>query len=333
MRNFKITILLVLVYAAAALVSRSDTAIAQTRGGGYLGAIIMTLTPDGAAKLHVRATSGAVILSFASNSPAAQAGLKAFDVIVAIDGQNVASLEDVLRIVGSHNPGETVNIQLAGAENANTVSFAGKVRKTDPADAAAGRTVAVVLAARPAAPANPPAPVAQSAPLPQGDAALLLAILQARGDSFATLKGNPRANDSSGDSVWQGTARPFNLHCQVVWGPVAQAYYCSNVSPQAAQDASNPLADALTDPLGVMPSQHQTTGLSEDAAANLSQSIKAAFQSVIPGLSWTAGGNPGAPEAREALGGTSPGQYLVSVGFTTFDEDGDPDDGQIYFYV
>jgi serine protease Do len=57
---------------------------------GYLGVIIDDLTPDQARALKLPDTQGARIVEVQPDSPAARAGLKSEDVIVAIDGKPVA---------------------------------------------------------------------------------------------------------------------------------------------------------------------------------------------------------------------------------------------------
>ena len=44
------------------------------------------------------------------DTPAAQAGLKTGDLVVALDGQPVADSEDLVRGIGRHGPGEEVTL-------------------------------------------------------------------------------------------------------------------------------------------------------------------------------------------------------------------------------
>jgi S1-C subfamily serine protease len=66
---------------------------ASARGGGsavkrpWLGAKLQGMTPEIAEGLGIKRNSGALVASVSANSPAAKAGLKTGDVIVAIDGQ------------------------------------------------------------------------------------------------------------------------------------------------------------------------------------------------------------------------------------------------------
>ena len=55
----------------------------------WLGAKLQAVTPDIADSLGIKTPTGALVTSVESNSPAAQAGLKAGDLILSVDGQTV----------------------------------------------------------------------------------------------------------------------------------------------------------------------------------------------------------------------------------------------------
>jgi Do/DeqQ family serine protease len=69
--------------------------VASAKGGGnavkrpWLGARLQAVTPEIAEGLGLKRPAGALIASLAAGSPAARGGLKAGDLIVAIDGQEV----------------------------------------------------------------------------------------------------------------------------------------------------------------------------------------------------------------------------------------------------
>ncbi|SHL77553.1 Do/DeqQ family serine protease [Bradyrhizobium lablabi] len=69
--------------------------VASAKSGGkavkrpWLGARLQAVTPEIAETLGLRLPSGALVSSVVANSPAARAGLKLSDLIVAIDGQTV----------------------------------------------------------------------------------------------------------------------------------------------------------------------------------------------------------------------------------------------------
>jgi len=69
--------------------------VASAKSGGkavkrpWLGARLQAVTPEIAESLGLRLPTGALVVSVVPNSPAARAGLKQSDLIVAIDGQTV----------------------------------------------------------------------------------------------------------------------------------------------------------------------------------------------------------------------------------------------------
>ena len=69
--------------------------VASAKGGGkavkrpWLGARLQAVTPEIAESLGLRLPSGALVASVVPNSPAARAGLKSSDLIVAVDGQTI----------------------------------------------------------------------------------------------------------------------------------------------------------------------------------------------------------------------------------------------------
>jgi Do/DeqQ family serine protease len=69
--------------------------VASAKSGGkavkrpWLGAKLQNVTPEIAESLGLRSPSGALVANVVANSPAARAGLKPSDLIVAIDGQTI----------------------------------------------------------------------------------------------------------------------------------------------------------------------------------------------------------------------------------------------------
>src|SRR5436190_22947945 len=69
--------------------------VASAKGGGkavkrpWLGARLQAVTPEIAETLNLKAPTGALVANVSPNSPAARAGLKLSDLIVAVDGQTI----------------------------------------------------------------------------------------------------------------------------------------------------------------------------------------------------------------------------------------------------
>jgi len=79
---------------------------------GRLGILIQDVTPDLAEALKLDVSTGAVVTQVQPDSPAEAAGLKAGDVITALDGKPVAGAGDLRNKVGLIPVGDTVVISV-----------------------------------------------------------------------------------------------------------------------------------------------------------------------------------------------------------------------------
>ncbi|WNG38263.1 PDZ domain-containing protein [Archangium violaceum] len=78
----------------------------------WLGISIQDLTRDLAKAMQLPVSEGAIVSSVNDNSPAGKAGLKADDVIVAIDGKPVGSGGQLTRTVALKKPGSTSTLDV-----------------------------------------------------------------------------------------------------------------------------------------------------------------------------------------------------------------------------
>ncbi len=79
---------------------------------GWLGVAIQDLTPELAAALGAGAGEGAVISSANEGGPGHRAGLRAEDVVVAVDGAPVESARALIRTIGFRAPGSEVTLRV-----------------------------------------------------------------------------------------------------------------------------------------------------------------------------------------------------------------------------
>jgi serine protease DegQ len=77
----------------------------------FLGVRPGELTPQIAEQLGIDAEEGVLVLTVTRGSGADEAGLEEGDVIVALDGEPVATVEDLLARIRASEPGETIRIE------------------------------------------------------------------------------------------------------------------------------------------------------------------------------------------------------------------------------
>lgn len=83
----------------------------QAQGKARLGIVGGTLTPDIATEMGLPAEqSGVLVEEVQTNGPADQAGLTANDVIIALNGDPVESIEALISMLGDYKPGDTVRL-------------------------------------------------------------------------------------------------------------------------------------------------------------------------------------------------------------------------------
>ncbi|SDI48845.1 serine protease, S1-C subfamily, contains C-terminal PDZ domain [Arthrobacter subterraneus] len=78
----------------------------------FLGLAPRTVTPQIAQQLGVSAEQGVVVLAVENGGPADEAGIRAGDILVSLDGEPLASAEQLLAALRAFNPGETVTAEL-----------------------------------------------------------------------------------------------------------------------------------------------------------------------------------------------------------------------------
>jgi len=90
---------------------------------GYLGVNIQPVTPDIANSLGLTSVKGALVSqAIGEDSPGAKAGVKAGDVITAVDGEQIDDAKSLSRVIGSKAPGTTVQLTIWRDGKSITVS-------------------------------------------------------------------------------------------------------------------------------------------------------------------------------------------------------------------
>jgi serine protease DegQ len=78
----------------------------------YAGVTPVTLTPEIAQEFGIGRTTGAVVVRVAEGSPAARAGVRPGDVIIAADGREIRIAEDLLAVLRAKQPGDRLELTL-----------------------------------------------------------------------------------------------------------------------------------------------------------------------------------------------------------------------------
>lgn len=89
---------------------------------GYLGVQISPVSEDVATALGLEAASGAMVMAVTDDTPAAKAGLKKGDIIVAVDQSDVRDPRDLTRLIAGDAPGAKVELRLLRAGQPTTIS-------------------------------------------------------------------------------------------------------------------------------------------------------------------------------------------------------------------
>ena len=97
---------------------------------GWFGIGIQDITEGDAKDLEL-ASGGALVMKVEDNSPAQKAGLKRYDLIVAINGKAVKSAADLMMEIANSTPGDEISVTLYRNKDKQTV----KVKVSEAPDA------------------------------------------------------------------------------------------------------------------------------------------------------------------------------------------------------
>ncbi|MBV9588346.1 MAG: Do family serine endopeptidase [Hyphomicrobiales bacterium] len=91
---------------------------------GYIGVQIQPVTGDLADGLGLKDAKGALVAGLAKDGPAGKAGLKSGDVIMSVNGQNVADAREVSRDIAALKPGEKAALSVWRNGDTKTIDVA-----------------------------------------------------------------------------------------------------------------------------------------------------------------------------------------------------------------
>jgi serine protease Do len=79
---------------------------------GYIGVALRKVDPDLQRSLGLGAKSGALVQDITAGSPGARAGIRTYDVIVAVDGKAVSGDDELIKLIATRKPGTIATLQL-----------------------------------------------------------------------------------------------------------------------------------------------------------------------------------------------------------------------------
>jgi len=98
---------------------------------GYLGVAVMPVTPEARQAAKLDSPRGALVAEVVGGSPAASAGLKPGDVIVAFQGEPIQNPHDLTRRVAGTPPGAKVTLRVArGGGETSVDATLGRLKDT-----------------------------------------------------------------------------------------------------------------------------------------------------------------------------------------------------------
>jgi S1-C subfamily serine protease len=89
---------------------------------GFIGVEVQDLDAATAARLGLDVTSGALVTGVISGTPAAQAGLSKNVVITAINGERIASVDELGPAIHAHNPGDRIQLTWVDSDGSHTAT-------------------------------------------------------------------------------------------------------------------------------------------------------------------------------------------------------------------
>ncbi len=79
---------------------------------GYLGVYINSLDAELSEALKIDDNAGAVVTDVIEGTPADKAGIKKYDVIIAVEGKKIDSQQSLTNIIASYQPGDKVRVKM-----------------------------------------------------------------------------------------------------------------------------------------------------------------------------------------------------------------------------
>jgi S1-C subfamily serine protease len=90
---------------------------------GFIGVSVQTLDAAAASQLGLNISSGALVVSVQSGSPAAGAGIGRYSVITSVGGSAITSVDTLGTTIRAHKPGERVSVTWVNSSGTHTATL------------------------------------------------------------------------------------------------------------------------------------------------------------------------------------------------------------------
>jgi serine protease Do len=102
---------------------------------GYIGVALRDVDPDLQRSLGLRSARGALVQDVTPGSPGARAGLRTYDLILAVDGKPVSGNDQLIELIAGRTPGTIATLQVLRDDRSMNVAVKlaeRPLRDTDP---------------------------------------------------------------------------------------------------------------------------------------------------------------------------------------------------------
>jgi serine protease Do len=79
---------------------------------GYIGVMLRDVDPDLQRSLGLKSSDGALVQDVTAGSPGARAGIRTYDLIVAVDGKAIEGNDALIGLIAARQPGSTTTLQV-----------------------------------------------------------------------------------------------------------------------------------------------------------------------------------------------------------------------------
>jgi serine protease Do len=108
-------------------INQARAILPQLRAGrvtrGYIGIGLRDVDPSVQRSLRLRTQRGALVQDVSPGSPGARAGVRVYDVVIAVDGKPIDGNDQLIQVIAGRQPGTTATLQVLRDNRALTLTI------------------------------------------------------------------------------------------------------------------------------------------------------------------------------------------------------------------